>query len=106
MKLRCYDNKLVCINDVYEGYATYNSKDYNFHEYGRNEDGLEIFNFLFFRSDIKSIKPLKDFSKPYSKIEELIAEDQESIEEAFDSEEEVYINRLIAYLKDNNMYHE
>lgn len=106
MKLKCYDNKLVCINGIYEGYASYNSKDYNFHEYGRDEDGLEIFGFLFFRSDINSISKIKDFSKPYGKLEELVAMDNESISDALESEDEIHINRLINYLKDNDMYHE
>ena len=46
MKLNKFDNKKVkieCIDgNTYEGLCSYNSLDYNFHEFGRDEECLQI----------------------------------------------------------------
>ena len=60
MKLSDYDNQTVRITlkdgMVFEGYAVHNSADYDFHEFGRNEQSLQIDDWLFFRRDIKSVE--------------------------------------------------
>ena len=60
MKLSILDDKFIKLETRYGetvwGACMYNSREYNMHEYGRNEDGLQIANFLFFRSDIKSVE--------------------------------------------------
>ena len=57
INLKKYDNKLVRIkcNDgkIYEGNCIYNSSDYTFHEFGRDEESLEIFHFLFYKDNIE-----------------------------------------------------
>ena len=71
--LKKYDNKLVqikCIDGkIYEGVSTYNSQDYTFHEYGKDEESLEIFHFLFYKNDIKKINIIDKFSEPFGEIE-------------------------------------
>ena len=60
MKLSDYDNQTVRITlkdgMVFEGYSVHNSSDYDFHEFGRNEQSLQIDDWLFFRRDIKSVE--------------------------------------------------
>ena len=52
MRLSDYDNQTVRITlkdgMVFEGYAVHNSADYDFHEFGRNEQSLQIDDWLFF----------------------------------------------------------
>ena len=77
MNLKQYDNKCVKITDiddnVFEGNSTFNDKEYNEHEYGRNEDSLQILNILFYESYIKDIEVLKELKNDeYSMLEELI----------------------------------
>ena len=38
----------------------FNDKEYNEHEFGRNEDSLQILNIIFYKSDIKKIKSYPD----------------------------------------------
>lgn len=107
MKLKKYDGKCVRIvdvfDDVFEGYCTYNSSEYNEHEYGREDDSLQILNIVFYEDIIKSIKIIDGFTTSYSKLEEAIAEDIDCIEDVLllgeDSDDE-HIYRLLVYLKD------
>ena len=113
LKLAQYDNKCVRLVDslgnVVEGVASYNSQDYNEHEYGRDEDGLQLASFLFFRSDITEITSLEEvegpyghFSGPYGWLEEqYVEEGAEGVEELLDSEDEVHISRLLTCLEDH-----
>ena len=108
MDLKKYDNKCVRIidldNKVFEGNCYYNDKEYNNHEYGRNEDSLQILNIMFYESDIKDIKEIKTFSnKEYGSLEELIIEDSDLdfIEDALDCDDQIHRDRLILCIKDN-----
>lgn len=60
MKLKIYDNKLIKLittdNDVFEGICTYHSREYSNHEYGKDEECIEIINVLFYKGYIKSIE--------------------------------------------------
>ena len=100
--LRKYDNKLVrikCIDGkTYEGVCSYNSKDYTFHEYGKNEDSIEIFHFLFYKDDIKKIDIIDGFSNVYGEIELETASDISLLEQAIDDEDDIHLYRLLCYL--------
>ena len=105
MKLSKYDKKLVRItdkfNDIYEGICYYNSSDYNEHEYGVNEDSLEILQFSFYESIIKKVEEIDSIDK-YGYIEKLIIEDDiDFIEDVLYSEEEENIYRLLLCIEDN-----
>ena len=67
MDLLPYDGKLVRISDdngdVFEGLAEHYSADYNMHEYGWDEDGLMIDNWLFLEKDIKEVKVIEEKEK-------------------------------------------
>ena len=107
MKLNKYDNKLVKIVtidvEIFEGIADYNSKDYCYHEFGRDEECLQIVNVLFFDDYIKEIKIIDNFTTKYSKLEEFIVED--GIDEIIEviEEDDIYKERIINYIKDNNL---
>ena len=53
MNLKKYDDKLVRItdkfNDVFEGICMYNDKDYTEHEFGINEESLQMPSMLFYK---------------------------------------------------------
>ncbi len=110
--LKSFDNKCIRIvdsaGDVFEGICGYNSCEYDEHEYGRAEEGLQIESFLFYKSDIKDIDildghtgPYGRFSGPYSKLEELTVEDGiDSIRDALSSEEKDHVMRLLFCLNE------
>lgn len=63
MHFYAYDNKKVRIHlfdgEVIEGPAIHNVADYNEHEYGVSEEGLEINHFLVYKSQIRYIELLR-----------------------------------------------
>ncbi len=97
-----YDNKLVKINCIdgktYEGICSYNSKDYTLHEYGKEEESLEIFHFLFYKGDINEIKTIDNFSNIYGEIEIETASDTSLLEQALEDEDDIHVYRLLCYL--------
>lgn len=106
MNLSKFDNKLVKIIDtedtVFEGYAVFNDKEYNYHEYGRNEDSLQILNIMFYESYIKSVEGIKEFSDKYGNLEELICDnDLDFAIDALDYDNKIHNERIKLYLKDN-----
>ena len=102
MTLKKYDNKLVqidCIDGkIYEGICSYNSKDYTFHEYGRNEDSIQIFHFLFYKDDIIKINIIDKFTNEYGEIEIETAKDIDLLEQAIEDEDDIHVYRLLCYL--------
>lgn len=108
MTLKKYDNKCVRIIDtddnVFEGNCIFNSKEYNEHEYGMNEDSLQILNISFYKSYIKSIEILKELKKDeYTMLEELIADsDKDFLDDALDMCNEIEKERLMLCIKDKN----
>ena len=72
MNLKKYDGKCVqieCVDDkTYEGICCYNNHEYCFHEFGRDEDCLQILYILFYQCDIKKIKSLEKHNGPYGKF--------------------------------------
>lgn len=105
MKLNKFDNKKVkieCIDgNTYEGLCSYNSRDYNFHEFGRDEECLQVGVYLFFKNDIEKIKEINEYTSIYGKLEEEIINDIDLIEEILDSEDNEQIIRLLLCIKDN-----
>ena len=108
MNLKKYDNKCVRIIDtddnIFEGNCTFNSKEYNEHEYGINEDSLQILNISFYKSYIKSIEILKELKKDeYTMLEELIVDsDKDFLDDALEMCDEVEKERLMLCIKDKN----
>ena len=105
MKLSKYDGQRVRITTVWgdelDGNCQHNSADYNEHEFGRPEEGLQLPSFLLFKSDIKKVKLLKNgFPTPFGKLEEIAVEDgADIIEEVFLSEDDDHILRLLRCLE-------
>ena len=101
MNLKKYDNKCVRIIDtddnIFEGNCIFNSKEYNEHEYGMNEDSLQILNISFYKSYIKSIEILKKLKKDeYTMLEELIVNsDKDFLDDALDMCNEIEKERLM-----------
>ena len=108
MNLKKYDNKLVRITDIddnqYEGICTYNNEEFNECEFGTDEESLDIICIKFYKSNIKNVEIIKEFSREYGELEELITSfGDDLIEEVFDSEEDEHIYRLLKYIKDKNI---
>ena len=107
MNLKKYDNKCVRIIDtddnIFEGNCIFNSKEYNEHEYGMNEDSLQILNISFYKSYIKSIEILKELRKDeYTMLEELIVDsDKDFIDDALDMCNEIEKERLMLCINNN-----
>ena len=111
MNLKQFDGKCIRIKDrdgiVFDGFCSFNSDEYNEHEYGRCEDGLQIANFLFYESDIKEIRSLEDhfgeyghFLDPFGKLEEFTVEDGiDSIRDILLSEDNEHVIRLLRCIK-------
>ncbi len=103
MRLSEYDGKCVqikCIDGkIYEGICSYNCRDYCYHEFGRNEDSLQIFHFLFYKNDIEKIMVVTDFSEPYGEIEKETFKDDALLEQALDDEDDIHVYRLLCYME-------
>ena len=101
MNLKKYDNKCVRIIDtddnIFEGNCIFNSREYNEHEYGMNEDSLQILNISFYKSYIKTIEILKELRKDeYTMLEELIVDsDKDFLDDALDMCNEIEKERLM-----------
>ena len=107
MSLKKYDNKCIRIidtdNNIFEGICVFNDKEYNEHEYGRNEESLQILNILFYESYIKDIEVLKELkNNEYGMLEELIVNsDIDFIEDALEMCDEIEKDRLMLCIKEN-----
>lgn len=112
MNLRKLDGKCIKIIDKqnceYEGICSYNNKDYTYHEFGKDEESIQIANLLFYKSNIKKVESLENNRGPYGKftqkygtIEKMALEDgTDSIEEILTSEEPLHIYRLLTCIED------
>ena len=113
MKLSQFDGQCVqiedCNGDVFEGYCLFNSAEYNDIEFGYDEEGLQMPNMLFYKSNIRKVTSLEDhegpygkFSAPYGKLEEMAVEDGLTmIDEVMLSEEPEHIFRLLLCMEDH-----
>ena len=53
--------RLTCIDGtIFEGEAAHDPADYCFHEFGRDEEGVEIDHWLFYLTDIRSVELSKE----------------------------------------------
>lgn len=105
MNLRKYDGRLVSITDtcgeIFEGTAEYLVRDYCMHEFGRDEDSLQIANILFFKDDIKRIKKIDSFSSPYGRAEIVNFEDgADVIDDILSGDNDEFRVRLIRCIED------
>jgi len=104
MNLKLYNDKRVRIitnyKEIFEGISLYNSKDYNEHEFGRNEESLQIENYIFYKKDIKKIKIINKYTNNYGYLEEMIIKD-DFVEDVLFSEYDEHVLRLLNYIEDN-----
>ena len=110
MDLKQYDLQYVRIIDsfgnVIDGLARHDSADYNFHELGRDEECLNICNWLFFEDDIAQISVLEDQGPPYGhfrdaygRLEEMFFESGfDMVENMLDFEDPETALRMIRFL--------
>lgn len=105
MNLHKFDGKRVRVTtvwgDVIDGICQHNSAEYNEHEFGPFEEGLQFPSLLLYKSDIKNVRLLKKgFPTPFGKLEEMAVEDGvDMMEEVFLCEEDEHILRLLRCLK-------
>ena len=109
--LRRFDGKCVRITDslgdVFEGGCDHLSPDYCMHEFGRDEEGLQMLNFIFYKDNIAAIEILEDrggpwgcFSGPYGTLELMNAADgKDFIDDVLDCEDNDYIVRMLRCLE-------
>ena len=105
MNLKRYDNKYIRLvdglGDIYEGVARHDSRDYNFHEYGKDEESIQMSHTIFFKSFIKKIDIIDSFSDKYGLLEEsLIESGIDMVDEVLTSEEDISITRLLFCIED------
>lgn len=105
MNLIKYDNKCIRLvdglGDVYEGIARHDSSDYNFHEYGKDEESIQMSHTIFFKSFIKKIEIIDSFSDKYGLLEESLLESgMDMVDEVLTSEEDISITRLLFCIED------
>ena len=105
MNLIKYDNKCIRLvdglGDVYEGIARYDSRDYNFHEYGKDEESIQMSHTIFFKFVIKKIEIIDSFSDKYGLLEESLLESgMDMVDEVLTSEEDISITRLLFCIED------
>lgn len=113
MNLESFDSKCVRITtasgEVYEGVVSYDSREYAYHEYGRDQEALHLVPILFFRDDITSVISLEDVNGPFGHYSEkygllernCLAWGTDMMEEVFDSEDDIQILRMLACMKDH-----
>ena len=108
MNLIKYDNKLVRVTDLdnkqYEGICSYNNEEFNECEFGTNEESLDITCIKFYKSNIKKVERINDFSNEYGELEKIIVESgADLVDEVFESEEDEHIYRLLKYVEDKKI---
>ena len=113
MNLKKLDGKCVRIvtvwGEVFEGVASYDDREYALHEYGHDQEALQLVPIVFYKDDILSVISLEDvngpfghYSEKYGLLEKKCLEwGTDMIEEVFDSEDESQILRLLVCMKDH-----
>ena len=113
MKLDQFDGKCVRIitswGEVFEGIASYDDKEYAFHEYGHNQEALRLTPVIFYKSDIESVISLEDVNGPFGHYSEqygllemkCLEWGTDMMEEVLDSEDDSQIRRMLACMKDH-----
>jgi len=103
MKLSKYDDKLVRVTEkdgtVFEGICRHNSAEYCECELGKNEESIQIENYVFYKSFIESVEEIKEFTSSYGTLEKMaVKEGMDIIEDILFSEEDIHTIRLLVYL--------
>ena len=77
MELSAFDDHCVRVTlktgEVFEGVCQYNSAEYNEIEFGKCEEGLDVANWLFCKSEIQAVERIEDedaFLHSFGAIEE------------------------------------
>ncbi len=112
MELKRFDDKCVRIltasGESYEGIVSYCSREYVFHEYGVDQEAVNLTPMLVYQDDIVSIINLEDvdgpfghYSEKYGLLERKCLEwGTDMIEEVLESEDDTQILRMLACMKD------
>ena len=107
MNLSQYDGKCVRVilvdGNIIDGICSYNGSEYNEHEFGCAEEGIQFPNLLLYKSDIESIESLEEhtgpygrFLDPYGRLEEMAVEDGiDMILEVLWCEEKEHVMRML-----------
>ena len=106
MKLSGFDGKRVRLTaawgETYEGVCAYNGREYNEFEFGRDEEGVALPGFIFFKKDIRKIKELDAFTGRYGFLEEeALREGADIVCEVLLSEEDAHVRRMLACIGDH-----
>ena len=112
MDIRKFDGKCVRIittwGEEFEGVASYDDKEYAFHEYGHNQEALRLTPIVFYKNEISDVISLEDvngpfghYSEKYGLLEKKCIEwGTDMIEEVLESEDDSQILRMLACMKD------
>ena len=112
MELKSFDNKCVRIltasGEAYEGVVSYCGREYVFHEYGCDQEALNLAPMLFYQDDIVSVISLEEVDGPFGHYSEkygllekkCLAWGSDMIEEVLESEDDTQILRMLACMKD------
>ena len=100
MNLKEFDAKRVRVTDIwgdtFEGICEYLGSEYCLHEFGTDEDCLQIVNFLIYRSQIKNIDAIVAYTSPYGKIEEMnFTDGADTVEDALFCGEDEHTLRML-----------
>ncbi len=113
MDLDKFDGKCVRIittsGEVFEGSASYEGKEYAFHEYGLDQEALCLTPIVFYKKDISRVISLEDVNSPFGNNSEkcgllekkCLEWGTDMIEEVLDSEDSSQILRMLACMKDH-----
>lgn len=113
MNLRSFDNKCVRITtvdgEVFEGVVSYLGREYVYHEYGKDEEALNLTPILFGKSEIALIESLEEVEGPFGHYSEkygllerkCLHWGSDMIEEILECEDDIQILRMLECLKDN-----
>ena len=74
MNLAAFDGKCVRIvtawGEVFEGVASYDDKEYAFHEYGHDQEALHLTPIILFQDDILCVISLENVNGPFGHYSE------------------------------------
>ena len=103
MNLKSYYGKRVRIyektGECFEGICDYCGKEYCEHEFGQEEECLQIANFLFFKNNFQNIEVIESYQAPFGCLEELNFRDGvDSIADELFCEEEEHVLRMLKCL--------
>ena len=113
MNLKNFDNKCVRITtvdgEVFEGIVSYLSREYVNHEYGKDEEVLNLTPILFGKSEIALVESLEEvegpfghYSEKYGLLERKCLDwGSDMIEEVLECEDDIQILRMLECLNDN-----